>query len=69
MLPRFAATVCSTITGIMEPAQPKLSSSARVKGTNTISATSLVTSMEQKKGSSTSVTPSTRPLLIRRRSW
>ena len=68
MLPKFAATVCSTRMGMMAPVYPSWLSRPRVKGTNTSSATSLVTSMEQKKGSSTRVTPSTRPLSIRRRS-
>ena len=66
MLPRLAAMVCSTIMGIMLFSQPSCISSAKVKGTNTSSATSLVTSMEEKKGSSTKAMPSTRPLLMRR---
>ena len=68
ILPRLAPMVCSTRMGIMADSAPSWASSARVKGTNTSSATSLVTSMEQKKGSSTSVTESARPSDIRRSS-
>ena len=62
MLPRFAATVCSTSIGIIAEEQPVCESSGSVNGTKTMSATSFVTSIEQKNGSSTSVMLRTRPL-------
>ena len=52
--------VCSTSTGTAEWGQSSCSSSSSVKGTKVMRATSFVTSMEVKKGNSTSVTPSRR---------
>ena len=61
MLPRFAAMVCNTSSGMAARRQSNVSRSSSVKGTKVSSATSLVTSMALKKGSSTSVTASVRP--------
>ena len=53
MLPRLAATVCKTITFIRCRRSPSRLSTRMAKGTKVIRATSLVMSMEEKKGSST----------------
>ena len=53
--------VCSTSTPTARFSQPSSSSTNSVKGTKVMSATSLVTAMEVKKGSSTSATPRPRP--------
>ena len=56
MLPRFAAMVCSTSSGTAAARQSIWSRSSSAKGAKVIRATSLVTAMEQKKGSSTRIT-------------
>ena len=53
MLPRLAATVCSTTTGSMLPRSSAMLRTRMVNGTKVISATSLVMNIEQKKGRST----------------
>ena len=54
MLPRFAAMVCSTTTGISSFCCPAMVSTITAKGTNVINATSLVMSMLPKKHSAVS---------------
>ena len=55
MLPRLAATVCSTTTGRMLLPSPAMPSTRMVKGTKVIRATSLVMNIEQKNGRSTRI--------------
>ena len=50
MLPRFAAAVCSTTSGMASRSHPAISSTTSPKGTKVMRATSLVTSMLTKKG-------------------
>jgi hypothetical protein len=68
ILPRLAATVCITMTGMMFLSQPRPDKRSIVKGTKTRSATSLVTSIEAKNGNKTKVRPSTLPFFMRLRS-
>ena len=49
MLPRLAATVCRTMTGISRFCCPVMDRTRTVNGTKVISATSLVISMLRKK--------------------
>ncbi len=53
-LPRLAATVSRTTTGMFRAPRPARSSVIRVSGTKAINATSLVMTMEEKKHSSAS---------------
>ena len=62
MLPRLAATVCNTTTGMARSFRPQRSRARRAKGTKVIRATSLVMIMLVKKHSSTSVSASWRLL-------
>ena len=55
MLPRFAATVWSTMTGMSRSVRPMACKISTAKGTNVMSETSFVTSIEVKNGSSTSI--------------
>lgn len=62
MLPKFAATVWSTTIQAIYFFSPIISRMRIVKGTKVRRATSLVISMEQKKGSITSIQESCRKL-------
>ena len=54
ILPRFAAMVCNTITGIISCSRPVIRRTRTVNGTKVKSATSLVIHMEVKKHKNTS---------------
>ena len=55
ILPRLAATVCSTTTKASRSCRPVRHRISTVKGTKVMSATSLVMSMAEKKHSSTNI--------------
>ena len=65
MLPRLAATVCRLTTQGSSPPWPLAASTSTAKGTKVMRATSLVTSMEEKKQSITSTRHSPLPLPLR----
>jgi len=60
MLPRFAAIVCRTITGIMSSGSPAILRIRMENGTNVIRDTSFVISMLEKKQSAVRVKASWR---------
>ena len=68
MLPRFAAIVCNTTTGIISSHLPHFLSIIIANGTNVISETSLVISMLLKKHSATSTLTSCHILRVLTRS-
>ena len=56
MLPRFAAIVCITMTGISSSSKAAILSTVMANGTKVISATSLVITMLEKKHNDTRMT-------------
>lgn len=66
ILPRLAATVCSTTRGTTSQSCPAMCSTIRAKGTKVISDTSLVMTMLQKKGRNTRANIILRVVSVRR---
>lgn len=62
ILPRLAATVWSTMTGISRSSRPMACIMSIAKGTKVMRETSFVTSMDVKNGSSTSISVTRRRL-------
>ena len=62
MLPKLAAMVWSTTTGSSSSSKAAICSTVMAKGTKVIRATSLVTSMLEKKHSPTRIAANCRPL-------
>ena len=65
ILPRLAAMVCITTTGMTRWVCPARESTSRAKGTKVMRATSLVTAMLTKKGSRMSTPSSCRVVWVR----
>ena len=66
MLPRLAAMVCMTTTGMARTFSPAKARTSRAKGTKVMRATSLVTAMLVKKGRKMRIASSCRVVRVRR---